>query len=213
MLHQELKLDGENGRLMELIMRESDRLDRIISDFLDFAKIRQPKKMPARLDKCLSETMVLLRKNTDKSEGISIRFECAEDMPLVYMDDEQMRQVFMNLAVNSCEAMEKGGTLEVTAGPTGAGHVRVAFCDSGPGIEAEGMERLFEPFFTSKDGGTGLGLAIANKIVVAHGGTIEYRNREQGGAVFTITFPIIGTGEHEARPATTRTATVAATVD
>jgi signal transduction histidine kinase len=75
------------------------------------------------------------------------------------------------------------------------------------------MERLFEPFFTSKDGGTGLGLAIANKIVVAHGGTIEYRNREQGGAVFTITFPIIGTGEHEARPATTRTATVAATVD
>jgi hypothetical protein len=202
MLHQELKLDGENGRLMELIIRESDRLDRIISDFLDFAKIRQPKKMPARLDKCLSETMVLLKKNTEKSASISIRLECAEDMPLVYMDDEQMRQVFMNLAVNSCEAMEKGGTLEVIAGPTGAGHVRVAFCDSGPGIEAEGKERLFEPFFTSKDGGTGLGLAIANKIVVAHGGTIEYRNREQGGAVFTITFPIIGTGEHEARPAT-----------
>ncbi len=195
MLHQELKLDGENGRLMELIMRESDRLDRIISDFLDFAKIRQPRKMPARLDKCLSETMVLLKKNAEKSEGISIRLECAEDMPLVYMDDEQMRQVFMNLAVNSCEAMEKGGTLDVVAGPTGAGEVRVAFCDSGPGIEAEGMERLFEPFFTSKDGGTGLGLAIANKIVAAHGGVIDYRNRDQGGAVFTITLPIIGTGE------------------
>ncbi|HXV14696.1 MAG TPA: ATP-binding protein [Candidatus Krumholzibacteria bacterium] len=200
MLHQELKLDGENGRLMELIMRESDRLDRIISDFLDFAKIRQPKKLPARLDKCLSETMVLLKKNADKSQGISIRLECAEDMPLVYMDDEQMRQVFMNLAVNSCEAMEKGGTLDVVAGPTGAGQVRVAFCDSGPGISPEGMERLFEPFFTSKEGGTGLGLAIANKIVAAHGGVIEFRNREQGGAVFTITLPIVGSGEHPARP-------------
>ncbi len=200
MLHQDLKLDGENGRLMELIMRESDRLDRIISDFLDFAKIRQPKRLPARLDKCLSETMVLLKKNAEKSTGISIRLECAEDMPLVYMDDEQMRQVFMNLAVNSCEAMEKGGTLDVVAGPTGAGHVRVAFCDSGPGIDPEGMERLFEPFFTSKDGGTGLGLAIANKIVVAHGGVIEYRNREKGGAVFTITLPIVGATERESRP-------------
>lgn len=199
MLYEELKLDGENGRLMELIMRESDRLDRIISDFLDFAKIRHPKRMPARLDKCLSETMVLLKKNAEKSEGISIRLECAEDMPFVYMDDEQMRQVFMNLAVNSCEAMEKGGTLDVVAGPTGAGQVRVAFCDSGPGISPEGMERLFEPFFTSKDGGTGLGLAIANKIVVAHGGVIEYRNREQGGAVFTITLPIVVTEERATR--------------
>jgi signal transduction histidine kinase len=144
--------------------------------------------------------MVLLKKNAEKSQGISIRLECAEDMPQVYMDDEQMRQVFMNLAVNSCEAMQKGGTLDVVAGPTGAGQIRVAFCDSGPGISPEGMERLFEPFFTSKEGGTGLGLAIANKIVVAHGGVIECRNREQGGAVFTITLPIVGSGEHPARP-------------
>lgn len=201
MLHTELKLDGENGRLMELIMRESDRLDRIISDFLEFAKIRQPRKLPARLDKCLSETMVLLKKNAEKSAGISIRLECAEDMPQVYMDDEQMRQVFMNLAVNSCEAMQKGGTLDVVAGPTGGGEVRVAFCDNGPGIDPEGMERLFEPFFTSKEGGTGLGLAIANKIVEAHGGAIEYRNREQGGAVFTITLPIIAASDGDTRPA------------
>jgi two-component system sensor histidine kinase PilS (NtrC family) len=213
MLHTELKLDGENGRLMELIMRESDRLDRIISDFLDFAKIRQPKKLPARLEKCLSETMVLLKKNAEKSEGISIRLECAEDMPLVYMDDEQMRQVFMNLAVNACEAMEKSGKLDVVAGPTGAGQVRIAFCDSGPGISPEGIDRMFEPFFTSKEGGTGLGLAIANKIVAAHGGVIECRNREQGGAVFTITLPIVGTGERGARTHTTRRATVAAVAD
>jgi len=95
----------------------------------------------------------------------------------------------MNLAVNSCEAMEKGGTLDVVAGPTGAGQIRIAFCDSGPGIEPEGMERLFEPFFTTKDGGTGLGLAMANKIVTAHGGSIEYRNGERG-AVFTIVLPV-----------------------
>jgi two-component system, NtrC family, sensor histidine kinase PilS len=189
MLYQELTLDGEDKRLMELIMRESDRLDRIISDFLEFARLRSPRRTPTRVEKSLSETLLLVRKNTEKSEGIAIHLECAEGLPTVYMDDEQMRQVFMNLAVNACEAMTGNGRLEVVAGQGDEDTVRVAFCDSGPGIHAE-MERFFEPFFTTKDGGTGLGLAIANKIVAAHGGSIRFRNRASGGAVFEITLPV-----------------------
>jgi len=95
----------------------------------------------------------------------------------------------MNLAVNSCEAMENRGTLEITAERAGEQKVRIAFKDSGPGIDPEGLERMFEPFFTTKDGGTGLGLAMANKIVVAHGGLIEFKNAERG-AVFTIVLPV-----------------------
>ncbi|HEX5131984.1 MAG TPA: ATP-binding protein [Candidatus Krumholzibacteria bacterium] len=189
MLYQELELEGEDKRLMELIMRESDRLDRIISDFLEFARLRTPRRSPARVDKSLAETMVLLKKNAEKSDGINIRLECADDLPTVFVDDEQMRQVFMSLAVNACEAMPEGGTLEVVAQVNETGRVRVEFRDTGRGIDPESMERFFEPFFTTKEGGTGLGLAIANKIVAAHGGALEFGNREGAGAVFTITLP------------------------
>ena len=189
MLYHELALDGENKRLMELIMRESDRLDRIISDFLEFARLRTPRRVPSKLDRCIEEVVTLVRQNAEKSEGISIRTAFDPALPDVWMDDEQMRQVFMNLAVNSCEAMENGGTLEITAERTGEQKVRVAFKDNGPGIDPDGLERMFEPFFTTKDGGTGLGLAMANKIAVAHGGSIEFRNTERG-AVFTIVLPV-----------------------
>ncbi|HEU4363920.1 MAG TPA: ATP-binding protein [Candidatus Krumholzibacteria bacterium] len=190
MLYQELELDGEDKRLMELILRESDRLDRIISDFLEFARLRTPRRFPSRVDKSLSETMVLLKKNTEKSAGITVRLDCTESLPTVFMDDEQMRQVFMNMAINACEAMAGDGTLEISAAPAEGGKIRVEFRDSGRGIDPENVGRFFEPFFTTKEGGTGLGLAIANKIVAAHGGSIGFRNREGGGAVFTITLPL-----------------------
>jgi two-component system sensor histidine kinase PilS (NtrC family) len=189
MLYHELALEGENRRLMELIMRESDRLDRIISDFLEFARLRTPRRVPSKLGRCIEEVVTLVRQNTEKVAGIVIRATCDAALPDVWMDDEQMRQVFMTMAVNSCEAMEAGGTLEIKAERAGENTVRVAFKDEGPGIDREGMERMFEPFFTTKDGGTGLGLAMANKIVSAHGGSIEYRNGERG-AVFTIVLPV-----------------------
>jgi len=189
MLYHELALDGENKRLMELIMRESDRLDRIISDFLEFARLRTPRRIPSKLARCLEDVVTLVKQNTEKSEGVTIRTVFEPSLSDVWMDDEQMRQVFMTLAVNACEAMENKGTLEITAERAGEQKLRVSFKDSGPGIDPEGLERMFEPFFTTKDGGTGLGLAMANKIVTAHGGSIEFRNAERG-AVFTIVLPV-----------------------
>jgi signal transduction histidine kinase len=133
---------------------------------------------------------VLLKKNAEKSAGIAVHLECADNLPTVYMDDEQLRQVFMSVSINACEAMVGGGKLEVVAAPLGADAVQVEFRDSGRGIDPESVDRFFEPFFTTKEGGTGLGLAIANKIVAAHGGAIGFRNRVGGGAVFTITLPV-----------------------
>jgi two-component system sensor histidine kinase PilS (NtrC family) len=209
MLYNELKLDGENTRLMELIMRESDRLDRIISDFLDFAKLRTPRKSPAKLERALEETLTLLSKNAEKSEGITTRLDCEPRLPEVWLDDEQMRQVFLNLAINSCEAMDHEGTLEITARGSRDGRVRVSFTDTGPGIDPEQMKRMFEPFFTTKEGGTGLGLALANKIVAAHGGVIEYRNRESRGAEFTIVLPVNAPANSATRAAAQRHAVAA----
>jgi two-component system sensor histidine kinase PilS (NtrC family) len=190
MLTGELELSGENRRLMELITRESDRLDRIISDFLEFAGLRPPRRRMIPVSNCLEEVLALLQHNIDKSRGVDIDLDNRACEVYVNVDDEQLRQVFTNLAVNSCEAMPDGGNLRIVAGQEEPGWVRIEFYDEGPGIDEEDVDRLFEPFFTTKVGGTGLGLAIANRIITAHGGRIDFKNRKDGGAGFTVVLPV-----------------------
>ena len=190
MLASELELEGENRRLMKLITRESDRLDRIIADFLEFARLRPPRKRIISVANCLRDVLTLLHNNVEKSKNVEIEFANNTGEVHVNVDEEQLRQVFTNLAVNSCEAMRDGGRLRISAGQEEPGSVSITFCDNGPGIEEGDIERLFEPFFTTKEGGTGLGLAIANRIVAAHGGSIEFKNRTEGGAEFTVVLPI-----------------------
>jgi two-component system sensor histidine kinase PilS (NtrC family) len=190
MLAGELELGGENRRLMNLVMRESDRLENIIADFLEFARLRPPRKRIVSITNCLEEVLMLLRINVEKSAGVEIDFQNHAGEVHVNVDDEQLRQVFTNLAVNSCEAMAGNGRLRILAGQEEPGWLSITFRDEGPGIEAEDVERLFEPFFTTKDGGTGLGLAIANRIVEAHGGTIGFRNRSGGGADLAVVRPV-----------------------
>jgi two-component system sensor histidine kinase PilS (NtrC family) len=189
LLYNELQLDGENRRLMELIMRESDRLDRIITDFLSFARLRPPRKRPVDVWACLDEVLLLVRNNAAVVEGVDIVLDADDDLPPIRVDDEQIRQVFFNLVVNSCEAMTDGGRLEIRLTAPRADEVCISFCDQGPGIDTDDVDRLFEPFFTTKTDGTGLGLAIANKIVAAHGGTVRFENRPEGGAAFSIVLP------------------------
>lgn len=210
-LSNELELCGENKRLMQLITRESDRLDRIISDFLEFARLRQPNKRTVCLGACMDEVLMLLRNNPAKTEGITIELEQRTRKLDVDVDDEQLRQVFFNLAINSCEAMADGGRLRIITDRDRAGGLRISFHDSGPGIADEDVGRLFEPFFTTKEGGTGLGLAIANRIVTAHGGTIEFRNGETGGAEFDIVLPA-GAGTSRNEKSICRRESVATTV-
>jgi len=115
----------------------------------------------------------------------------------VRIDEEQMKQVLFNLAINACEAMDGKGTLTVETVQTDDDQVKITFADEGTGIGEDEAARLFEPFFTTKDGGTGLGLAIANKIVEAHGGRIEVQNRAQGGAEFSIVIPVSAAARQE----------------
>ena len=209
MLSNDLELSGEHQHLMKLITRESDRLDRIISDFLEFARLRPPRKRMISVTACLKEVLALLKHNTDKSRAVDINLQCRASEVYVSVDDEQIRQVFTSLAINSCEAMRDGGQLRIVAGQEEPGWIRVAFHDEGPGVDDENVDRLFEPFFTTKDEGTGLGLAIAHRIILAHGGTIEFKNKDDGGAEFTVVLPV-GTeksattekGEGEAASAT-----------
>jgi two-component system sensor histidine kinase PilS (NtrC family) len=190
MLYNELALDGEDKRLMELVMKESDHLDRIISDFLEFAGLRHPSKDEVRVPECIEDVLILLRNNAEFRCRIKtdIQPDCAKRTAC--FDEEQIKQVFVNLALNASQAMPDDGCLVIGATIDEEDWLHIAFLDEGPGISAEVRSRLFEPFFTTKDGGTGLGLAIANKIVEIHGGRIEVKNRESGGAAFTIVMPL-----------------------
>jgi two-component system sensor histidine kinase PilS (NtrC family) len=196
-LHNELNLNEEQKRLMKLIMRESDRLNNIITDFLEFARMRPPAKREADIDKCLKDVLVLMGNNANFGCGISIELDQQAVGGLVRIDEEQVRQVFLNLCINACESMEGHGKLRIETRFTDDNQLSIVFQDNGSGIEVDNLDHLFEPFFTTKDGGTGLGLAIANKIIEAHGGRIIYQNREPGGAEFRVMLPAMETTESD----------------
>ncbi len=188
MLYNELELSGDDKRLMQLVMQESDRLNRIISDFLEFARLRPPTRRPVSVSKCLGDVVTLLGNNPAMKSGVETEVRTQSDV-VVEFDEEQMKQVMLNLAINACEAMGGSGRLVVETKKTADGGARIVFQDEGCGIGDEARTHLFEPFFSTKEGGTGLGLAIANKIVEAHGGRIEARNRVGGGAEFSVVLP------------------------
>ena len=188
MLYNELKLSGEDKHLMELIMKESDRLDRIISDFLEFARMRPRSRDNVVISQLIDDLLILLNANATLS---SIRTEVLHRTKNVVgrFDEEQMKQVLINLAINACEAMSNKGKLAIETSVDKDRWLKIVFRDEGGGISREARSRLFEPFFTTKEGGTGLGLAIANKIVEAHGGRIEVVSSEGSGAEFAVLLP------------------------
>jgi two-component system sensor histidine kinase PilS (NtrC family) len=190
--------------LMELILKESDRLDNIISDFLEFARMKRPNLSLVDMDKCLSEVMTLLGHSQNIHENIEINIDCDKDLERVPVDDEQIRQVFLNLANNAVEAMEEGGMLAIRA--TAARElldvergveecVQIDFENNGPPILREALPHLFEPFFTTKAEGTGLGLAIAARIIESHRGIIRVESGEGYKTLFTVLIPVRGSGE------------------
>jgi two-component system sensor histidine kinase PilS (NtrC family) len=206
MLKGELELSGENHELMELIIKESDRLDNIITDFLEFARMKRPNLAPVDVRKCLNEVLTLLRHSSSMSCALDIRVECQEQMDRVLADDEQLRQVFLNLANNAVEAMEEGGTLRIRV--TSAREqfdvesgleecVRIDFENDCLPIPEDVLPHLFEPFFTTKENGTGLGLSIAARIVESHGGILRVDSLDGCKTVFSILMPMRTSGVEE----------------
>jgi len=124
-----------------------------------------------------------------KSYDVAIQVQRRDLLPEITGDSEQLKEVLVNLIVNACEAMEDGGSILIEETIHNA-HVVLRVCDSGPGITADLMDKIFHPFFTTKEDGTGLGLSIARRIVEEHGGSLEIASHEAKGAAFVITLPI-----------------------
>lgn len=188
-LQRELKVDGENAVLMDLIARECVRLNRFVTDLLNFSRERDLALEPLDLDAELAELCETMTRDPRCGPGIALKYERGDCQFPVRADREQIRQVWLNLAVNAFEAMNGEGTLVVRGVAGEEGLCAVEFQDDGPGIAAEDLPRVGQPFFTTKQGGTGLGLAIAQRIVERHGGSLSFESRPGRGTTVRVTLP------------------------
>ncbi len=189
MLRADMEGDSSETELMEIILRESDRLNRIISDFLSYARPRSIIQSRVDVGKLVQRTFTLLRNSAETNEQHSIREELPETPVLIDADSEQLQQVFWNLARNALQSMPVGGTLRASVQNHSHQRLRISFSDTGCGMSPQQVERLFEPF-SSTTGGTGLGLSIVYQIIRDHGGTINVRSREGQGTTITIELPV-----------------------
>jgi two-component system sensor histidine kinase PilS (NtrC family) len=174
---------------MEIILRESDRLNRIITDFLSYARPRSLVQARVDVGDLLHQTFSLLPHSPELSANQSVEAKVPDEPIFANADEGQLKQVFWNLARNALQAMPQGGTLLATLDKNSNDRLRIAFSDSGLGMTPDQVERLFEPF-SSTTGGTGLGLSIVYQIIRDHGGTINVRSREGQGTTITVELPM-----------------------
>lgn len=179
----------------DLAQRELDRLKGIVNQFLDFARPREPRRVPTD-PLLLVESVAQLVGETAKMKGVHIRVDSENALPEISVDAEQIKQVLLNLAINAIQAIQSGGEVVLRAVKKGD-----AICleveDEGVGIAPDDIERIFNPFFTTKQEGTGLGLSIAARIISQHGGQIEPWRNPNRGMTFSVILPA-GSAETQA---------------
>ena len=188
MLRSELKEDSDHSQLMEIILRESDRLNKIVTDYLNYARPRPASMEKVDVSELIRETLKLLGNSPELGDGHALKEDLPPEPLIVKGDAEQLKQVCWNVARNSLQSMPNGGDFNVSANRTDAHRVLIRFQDSGCGMSPEQVERLFEPF-TSTTGGTGLGMSIVYQIIRDHSGTINVRSREGKGTTISIELP------------------------
>jgi len=181
-----LTADDARGRLSQIVARESERLNHIIKNFLEYARPAPLSIATFDVAAAAEEVLLLLEHRTSPGSLKVIR-EFAPSIPWA-VDAQQFRQILWNLCLNAVEAMPEGGELRVSVAVRGA-TLEVAVSDTGDGIAAADVSHVFEPFFSTKPEGTGLGLALVHRIVQDHGGEIDVRSSPDLGTTFTLTLP------------------------
>ncbi len=211
------KLSPEDRPFLEIMVEEVNRLNGVVTQFLDYSRPLKSSLAPGDVNEILARTFRLLQSAVPP--GIEITLDLAAGAPRVLCDPEQMRQVFINLAQNAFQAMPGGGRLAVSTtvsrdelafwreGSRRPDQVEIHFQDTGPGVPEEARDRIFVPFYTTKEKGTGLGLAICQRLIRAHQGTIAVRSTPGEGAEFIISLPGLRTeGEPRGEPGDRETA-------
>ncbi len=170
-----------------ILVQEVERLNRSISELLDYARPQQLKKVNFDIDKLLNKAVSLMRIDAETA-GVELRTNFEESLPTVNGDEDKLTQVLLNLLLNGIQAMEGGGTLDVHAGATDR-KIEIVVTDSGCGISEKDLGRVFDPYFTTKPDGTGLGMAMSAKIIEEHGGEIRLQSKAEQGTSVIIEIP------------------------
>ena len=185
------KLESKQRPLLEesvaIAQEEIKRLDYIVNQFLRAIRPTQPQVQREDINAIIQESVSFLAREIDDRD-VLVETDLAGELPLLEVDKNQIKQAIYNLIKNSFQAMKTGGILHIRS-LRGEEHVAISFSDTGGGISAENMSRIFQPYFTTKEGGSGLGLLIVRRIVREHGGEIELESHEGKGLTITIRLP------------------------
>lgn len=186
-----------------LVLEEIDRLSQFVTEFLYFARQAKPKRLPTDLNKLIQSTQNLFKKHSEE-KGITFHPILEKDLPIVFIDGNQIEQVLVNLFINAIEAMPGGGKLMILTrtfkegeDPLHPSWIKIKVKDTGVGIPREHLKNIFDPFFSTKETGTGLGLPISLGIIEAHGGTLRITSQPGEGTRVTIKLPIMPEKENE----------------
>ena len=188
-LIESAQTSGEMRRgSLAIIHKEIQRLNRLLTNLLDFARPRKPEFQTVEPGR-LFDAIINLTGHSARQKGIGISKDVPSHVPAFECDPEQLKQVILNLTINAVQAMTDPGEIVLSAQQNGASVV-ISVRDRGPGIPQEDLDKIFDPFFTTKDAGTGLGLSVVHQIVTQHGGTVTAQRNTDGGMTFSLVLPL-----------------------
>ena len=181
------KIDPSNN-IPDIIIEESSRLNNIITDFINFARPRSPNLSLCRIEEIIEKNITFLSMQIEE-KGYIIKQNYQNSLPKIQADADMLYQSFLNILINGMQAMPNGGTISVAISANDK-IVTIEFEDEGQGIGDDILEKIWDPFFTTKEMGTGLGLGVVKNIIESHGGSIQILNRVAGGALVTVELPV-----------------------
>jgi two-component system, NtrC family, sensor histidine kinase HydH len=187
-VQREAESEERRREFLDIIRKESRRLNHLLTSFLDFAKPRQPNLEMVEIDALLDSVIVLARHAGDTAR-LDLRKQIQPGLTRIECDAEQLKQVLLNLLMNAIQAMPHGGSV-VLAAQRGETRVNIDVRDQGQGIGEDNLDRVFDPFFTTKENGSGLGLSIAHQIVSQHGGMLTIQRNSPHGVTARISLPL-----------------------
>jgi two-component system NtrC family sensor kinase len=194
LVEQDLPADAPERQFLEIAQGELGRIARIITRMRDFYRPARAELELTSINDTLLATIELVQTHLRHGQ-VDVATDLATDLPQITAHTDQIRQVFLNLMLNACDAMPNGGTLRITSHAHAAdigrpAEIVIQIADTGVGIAPEHRTHLFEPFYTTKAQGTGLGLAISAHIITQHGGQIDLASEVGLGTTFTIRLPV-----------------------
>jgi signal transduction histidine kinase len=177
-----------NNSIPDIIVEESERLDTIITDFLNYARPREPVLTRCKVEEILDKNLKYLATQLAENE-CHVEKQMNGYLPEIMADSELLYQAFLNILINAMQAMPNGGRIQIAMTST-YNNISITFHDQGNGIPGDLMEKIWDPFFTTKEKGTGLGLGIVKKLIESHGGTLHIKNRQDQGASVSVNLPV-----------------------